>query len=535
MIEGDLARPAVVMVARIEAGTHQPRLKNWNLRLLGLDCVPLWRSAPLEQCFPEVPRLSLGELQPESGILRMTPEELAAARNYQLDFILNCLGQEPAGELAQIARYGIWFWRFGEQGEQESTLAALRGIIRKAVVTNVLLCGRISDGRTIRLQQCSVKISRYSFHRMLDKILDAAAHLPRWQCAELTAGVEDSNPVEMTAETTPAQAAVSTVDVLKAWRRQTAARLARSILSLRLTCWNVGLVRAARPCFLDPAFKPEVEWLPQPRGGSILADPFPLPNEAQSRWLAEEIDRASGRGRIVEIRLDEQGGVAFKQVIAAKHSLSYPCVFEYEGRIFCLIGDETEQAVKLHVNDSGRSKWCFHSVLIEGVMSTDATIFPANGSWWIMHSSMDGQALYLWNAPTPLGPWQPHPANPVKIDVGSARPAGTPFWHEGKLYRPAQDGTRSYGSAVVINRIDCLSLACFRETVVRRVEPDPNWPYPDGIHTLTGWGEYTLVDGKRYRWAPDVIVTRIILKLSKALGRRSADAGLFTDESSHNG
>jgi len=520
------------MTPRTGAGTSQPPLKSLNLRLVGLNSIPAWRTVPLEQCFPEVQRASLGEFRPESGALRLTPEELHAARGYQLDFILNGLRHEPAGSLAQAARYGIWFWRFGQQGEWASELAVIYEIIRKAPLTGAVLCRRNKDGRTVRIEECSVKISQYSLRRTLERILEAAAHLPRWQCAELAAGFE---PAGMAAETTPAQYVFSTGEVLKAWRRQAAARLVRSLLSLRLTCWNVGLARVPRQRFLDPGFKPEIEWLPQQPGGRILADPFPLPHDAQSRWLAEEIDRTSGRGRIVEIRLNGRGGVEIEPVIEAEHNLSYPCVFEHEGRLYCLIGDETARSARVYIRDAGRSKWRFHSVLIEGVAPTDATIFTAYGYWWIMHSSMEGQALYLWHAPSPMGPWRPHPANPVKIDIRSARPAGTPFWHEGKLYRPAQDCGFTYGGAVVINRIDCLSPAYFRETVVGRVEPDPGWPYPSGIHTLNGWGDCTLVDGKRYVWAPDVIVSRITRKLGRALSRRAAGAGLSPQESCNHG
>ena len=32
--------------------------------------------------------------------------------------------------------------------------------------------------------------------------------------------------------------------------------------------------------------------------------------------------------------------------------------------------------------------------------------------------------LHLYSAPGILGPWKPHPRNPVKSDVRSARPAG---------------------------------------------------------------------------------------------------------------
>ncbi|MFX8406684.1 hypothetical protein ABTL65_19795, partial [Acinetobacter baumannii] len=74
----------------------------------------------------------------------------------------------------------------------------------------------------------------------------------------------------------------------------------------------------------------------------------------------------------------------------------------------------------------------------------DATVFRWGEYWW-MTAATDaagvgvGSELNAWFASDLLGPWHAHPGNPVKIDVRSARPAGTPFVVDGVLYRPAQD------------------------------------------------------------------------------------------------
>ena len=107
-----------------------------------------------------------------------------------------------------------------------------------------------------------------------------------------------------------------------------------------------------------------------------------------------------------------------------------------------------------------------------------------------------------------MGPWTPHAGNPVKTDVSSSRPGGNMFWHEGRIYRPAQDGSRCYGGALAINRIDVLNDLQFEETVVRRIEPDASWPYRDGIHTLSGWGDWCVVDAKNHTWPLAFLVKR---------------------------
>ncbi len=58
--------------------------------------------------------------------------------------------------------------------------------------------------------------------------------------------------------------------------------------------------------------------------------------------------------------------------------------------------------------------------------------------------------LNVFNAPSPLGPWTPHKANPVKNSKArkGQRPAGRPLVVDGQLYRFGQDCSTSYGYKV---------------------------------------------------------------------------------------
>jgi hypothetical protein len=174
--------------------------------------------------------------------------------------------------------------------------------------------------------------------------------------------------------------------------------------------------------------------------------------------------------------------------------------------------------VRLYRWDSASDCWPPAATLIDDIDAVDATVFPHDGSWWMLHSCATGAgqwSLYVWNAPDLLGPWTPHPGNPVKVDITSTRPAGNLFRHEGHWYRPAQDGSRSYGGALAINRIDALSMTSFRESVVRRIFPDPQGPYPDGLHTLSSCGDHSVIDAKRHAWSLPLITRRIWSKLTR--------------------
>jgi hypothetical protein len=63
---------------------------------------------------------------------------------------------------------------------------------------------------------------------------------------------------------------------------------------------------------------------------------------------------------------------------------------------------------------------------------------------------------------------------------------------DGKLYRPGQDCSRSYGGAVVVHHVRALSPGAFDEVEVKSVD-GTRWG-ADGLHTLSAAGPCTLID-----------------------------------------
>jgi hypothetical protein len=90
-----------------------------------------------------------------------------------------------------------------------------------------------------------------------------------------------------------------------------------------------------------------------------------------------------------------------------------------------------------------------------------------------------------------------HPQNPVKRDIGNARPAGQLIAHAGALFRPAQDCRTHYGSGIIVNEIKTLTEDQFEETPVSEIRPAAGSRYGYGLHTISSAGEYTVIDGAR--------------------------------------
>jgi hypothetical protein len=169
---------------------------------------------------------------------------------------------------------------------------------------------------------------------------------------------------------------------------------------------------------------------------------------------------------------------------------------------------ETHEAREIALYEAERfpDRWKRLTTLVSDTVTVDASVFRHGDTWWLAGSEAAPKGanceLHLWHAADITGPWQPHPGNPVKIDVRSARPGGTPFVQDGVLYRPAQDCSKTYGGRIIINRVVTLTPTAFREDLAVAVDPDTAGPYPDGLHTLSAVGNVTLIDGKRIRFVP---------------------------------
>jgi len=200
--------------------------------------------------------------------------------------------------------------------------------------------------------------------------------------------------------------------------------------------------------------------------------------------------------------------------------LSYPYLLEHEGEIYCVPESAAAREVRLYRGAPFPSRWVRVATLLRDFPAADSTLFEHEGRWWLFCcNAEDGRwsKLFAWYADDLLGPWRPHAQRPLKIDIRSARPGGTPFTHAGALYRPAQDCSRVYGGRVVIQRVLELTPTSFAEEPVRFVEPDPRGPYPHGLHTLSRAGRRTLVDGKRHRFCWQGFVERSRVPLSRLL------------------
>ena len=520
IVDESLARPGSLTQKLKKAIRLDGNLWHIQNKLFPLSGIDAYRVEPPE--WGHLPSLVCQPAMKGRWSQYFKEEDVERVRSFHLDFILKFAFGIIRGEILDAARFGVWSWHHDDEEKYRGGPPAFWEIVNRDPVTGALLqrlTERLDGG--VVLKKCHVPTDGLSYRRNLQRILQSSTHMARWVCLDILNGRTGEVEGPPARTIAPIYRAPNDRQMLKFWSRVVLNRICYKIDNQRMDIWNVGLVHAPQEHFLDEAYQPHIEWSDYSEAQQFVADPFLLPAGDQTRILAEEFQYYNEKGRIVEMRRGGDGKLSdIIPAIDGGGHMSYPYVVEHEGSVYAIPESGDAREVRLYRLDPSTGSWLHVKNLITGVDSVDSTIFEDGKMWWLLHSGASGVgqwSLYVWSAPVLFGPWSPHPGNPVRTDVRSTRPAGNPFRRDGHLYRPAQDGSRSYGGALTINRIDAISMTEFRETVVRRIGPDPAGPYPDGIHTLSGRGGWSVVDGKKHTWSAALIAARLRAKVT---GRR---------------
>lgn len=269
--------------------------------------------------------------------------------------------------------------------------------------------------------------------------------------------------------------------------------------------WRCAIVRQDQASILRDGIDPgRTTWLPEEPHGRFLADPFGLWRDGALYVFAEAFDYRERIGRIEMLRYDSAFRLQDRRIVLREPwHLSYPVVFEADGEIWMLPEAFASGTLTLYRARRFPEVWepvC--AIPLDGA-AIDATPWFQDGMWWLFYTpsrkkSARRSHLHLASAPALTGPWRLHPANPVLMDLGGARPGGSVFLRDGVPVLPVQDCRGTYGRAVrglEITRLDASGFAAHHTETLEA----PGWmaPCTDGLHTLSAAGPVTLIDVKR--------------------------------------
>ena len=265
--------------------------------------------------------------------------------------------------------------------------------------------------------------------------------------------------------------------------------------------WSIGMASAA-PAVLSSSDLAKARWL-APDTGRFFADPFPIQHHGRSYIFFEELLYSTYVGRIAVVEALSDGTVTEpRTVLETGFHLSYPFVFEAEGKLWMLPEQSSSDQILLYEAVLFPDVWRPWKVLVDRFAGIDSSLLHHEGRWWLFtslgeHGNQDNN-LHLFHAPTLWDRFEPHPLNPVKMDISSSRMAGKLFYDGEKLIRPAQNCSARYGGSVVFHEVTALTKKHYQERPLREVLPSTQSPFGLGFHTVNSCGELTTVDGLRF-------------------------------------
>jgi hypothetical protein len=233
--------------------------------------------------------------------------------------------------------------------------------------------------------------------------------------------------------------------------------------------------------------------------GRQFADPFLFQHAGQTWLFAEEI-LTTGRGVLACARIEEPAGRvgAFRRLLDDGSHMSYPFVFEHDGQIYLLPETSAKRKLTLYRCTDFPLGWSAQADLLRDIQISDATLLRRGALWWILAAVVENNGsshdeLHAFFSVELVGPWTPHPLNPLKSDARSARPGGRVFERDGRLIRPAQNCERYYGAGLSWCEITTLTPGDFSERVIAQWSGADIGPYV-GVHTYDAAGRFEVID-----------------------------------------
>ncbi len=272
-------------------------------------------------------------------------------------------------------------------------------------------------------------------------------------------------------------------------------------LSCHIPHWRIGWRLTSGAGVWDRGDLGGAPWqtLPDP-GDRFYADPFPYVHEGRRWILFEDFPHRTGKGLISAVEIGECGPVgAVRTVLEEPWHLSYPMIFAHAGQIWMIPETHQNRTIDLYRAEAFPDRWVKEATLVSGIEASDATFVRHQGRLWMFATVRDGwgawsDTLHLFMADDLLGPWRPHPANPVLIDGATARPAGHFLQRGGTLWRPVQDCASSYGAALGLVEVTRLDPEGYHQELRTRLTAGPDWP-GRRLHTLNRFADLECIDG----------------------------------------
>lgn len=213
------------------------------------------------------------------------------------------------------------------------------------------------------------------------------------------------------------------------------------------------------------------------------ADPF-LFVDKEWLYLFAETQRVDRHGQIEAWRTRDLNNFEHLGVILQlQHHVSFPMVFRSEIGVHMLPETGSANELAVYTFEDFPFKLKKDIILLKGNYF-DSIIYHKNGLWWLFATSEKG--LELFYSKSLYSIFQTHPIGVVSSNPSNCRSGGGLIEWNGRLFRPAQNCTQSYGGNLGIMEIMSMTENSYAEIFVKSdiFDSSVNWR-KNGAHHLT--------------------------------------------------
>lgn len=245
------------------------------------------------------------------------------------------------------------------------------------------------------------------------------------------------------------------------------------------------------------------------------ADPFLFEKDGKAYLFVEMFDNVTEVGSIGCSEYTDGKFTEPKEVLRESFHLSYPYVFENDGKIFMMPETHEDNCIQLYEAVEFPVKWKKSRVIVNNVNAADTV--TENGffiSALVCEENDMSVDLCIFDADGNEMPY-----SPVCRSSFDKRGAGRCFSHKGVRVRPAQSCENGvYGGKVIFNKIIQCDEDGYIEEKMSEITPRnvsvPQSGEPCGIHTYARTDKIEIVDIKFKR----TNVRRLFWIVKKKLG-----------------
>ncbi len=466
--------------------------------------LPLLQTTSIKERFQAVPKVQLN-VNKKGFSNYIDDQGLEQIESYQLDAILRFGFGIIRGKVLDIPTYGIWSFHHGNPEHFRGGPPAFWEFLQEQP-TNGLILQRLTNelDAGIILRQATIKRVSHAYVEHHERLFSVGIDFPRW----VADAIKNKQPNLFENKITkkgPIYKVPSNWMVMTFYWKLLKAKIAFHYQQLfRFEIWNIGVA--------PKDDLSAIKWAPQLSKSTYQADPF-MDNEGNVYF--ELYDYRDGKGSIAARTFKNNAWGDFKTILSTDIHYSYPFVVSNNEKQYIM--PEQFEANEVALYALGQNGVSNKAHMLQGDW-VDTTVYEQDGLFWLFCSPQQhsNEELHLFYADSLTGNYQPHPLNPIMVDISGSRPGGKLYIDEqGRLIRPSQNSTHTYGGSITLNHITVLSTTNYREERVGAVQPEKDSCYNKALHTFSIEGNNAIIDGKTYRFVWVAFLRELKRKISR--------------------